>query len=413
MHCEKKANEYGEYLEKMAHPQNDSYNIIFFHDYLSIPEYHDEFCNKLQIFNYYAPYIPYDINKDIDDESSLKKTSFVSLVRWAKDFVLSLNGKKFFLIGEGIGAAIALAVSSLLSHKIYKIVLVNPFCSLASAGTISLVSNVPKNLEEMYELASKMIPSNNKLILDKEKSPFVVRAMRKIYYNYRDYCDFCNDMCLPKTLEALKIYESNIKIPTLLILGDSDEFISPIESVLAFKSNKNVIIENYPSSKHFPILDNEKAYVHNIIKFFIDNLGLNNENKLPNKYIYQHLSDEWKKYYRYNFQEKLQDREQKEYLEKLAEYEKENQLIDIPSNLSDVEKDIFINQQIQAINQIQGYVAEAQKTKKLMDSLPLINIDYSIPANQVVTNNQGYQVFHDGHGNAFYMDYDGKWKLVS
>ena len=43
-----------------------------------------------------------------------------------------------------------------------------------------------------------------------------------------------------------------------------------------------------------------------------------------------------------------------------------------------------------------------------MDSLPLINVDYSIPANQVVTNNQGYQVFHDGHGNAFYMDDDGK-----
>ena len=52
-----------------------------------------------------------------------------------------------------------------------------------------------------------------------------------------------------------------------------------------------------------------------------------------------------------------------------------------------------------------------KKTKEFMLT-PDVYIDYTIPANKIVVNNQGFEVYHDGKGNGFYRDYDGKWKKI-
>ena len=420
MFAEKQENEYGSYLYRAVVGESSNRSIVFIHDYLADPEYHDEFCDKLQIFNYYALYVPYARVRDFGEEVPLEKVSFISLIKQVKDLILSFGNQEIFLIGEGIGATIALAVASLLTKRVQKLVLVNPFTSVASANTIQTIVNIPKNLDECFDLMKKMFFEDSRYLLQGTNSPYVVNPMRKIYYNYNDYCDFTINLVLPKTLEAIKMYENNITIPTLLVVGENDEFLSPIESILAYKKRKNIKVVQLPNTKHYPMLDKNKTfYIESILKFFINDLGLNTAERLPNKYIYKYLSDEWKKYYRTTFAEKLSEREQKEYLEKLQEYEKEiKNEIEIPQAMDESYIQDFVSHQAVAIKQVQDIVnynreQEEQYKKTLKLSLaPDIYIDYNIPANKVVVNSQGFEVYHDGKGNGFYRDYNGNWKTI-
>ena len=421
MFTEKKSNEYGEYYYREV-PGNEKVNraIVFIHDYILTPELHDDFCDKLKFFNYYGIIVPYDRIKDYDQEVGLEKVVFVSLIKKIKDLILSFPEKEIYLIGNGIGGTLALALASLLSSRIKKLVLVNPYTSMASANTIKTITTLPLNLDEAYDLVVKMFGETSPLLINKNQSPIVVSAMRKIYYNINDYINFVNDLILPKTLEAIKVYEHNSLIPTLLIVGDANNFIPAVESIVAYKKNKNVKVLQLPNSWHCPINDdNKQTYIDSILKFFIDGIGLNSADRLPSKEIYKYLSDEWKKYYRTTFGEKLSEREQKEYMEKLAEYEKETKSeIQTFNDMDNETANQFISQQSVYLKQMQDqasynwHLNEYNKKTKEFMLTPDVYIDYTIPANKIVVNNQGFEVYHDGKGNGFYRDYDGKWKKI-
>ena len=177
MFTEKKSNEYGEYYYREV-PGNEKVNraIVFIHDYILTPELHDDFCDKLKFFNYYGIIVPYDRIKDYDQEVGLEKVVFVSLIKKIKDLILSFPEKEIYLIGNGIGGTLSIALSSLLSSRIKKLVLVNPYTSMASANTIKTITTLPLNLDEAYDLVVKMFGETSPLLINKNQSPIVVSA---------------------------------------------------------------------------------------------------------------------------------------------------------------------------------------------------------------------------------------------
>ncbi len=421
MSAEKTNNEYGYYLYqpfiegKIKDGKKDR-AIIYLHDHFDNPEIFDDFAEELKLFDYYSLALPGD---ELFEFNTLYKNSLSFTRQYVKDLVLSLPARDFFIIAHGTAAPIAMYLANYLPSRVKKISLINPFTSKTSMEQIRWISTLPRKPEDMELVMKRMFLESDKEVFCRgAESPEVIKRMRNVYHYWPDIANYVDDIVSINGLEELRLFEENIKCPLQLVLGGDDKWLVPHESIYTFQKYDNLSVVQIPNSAHYPLRDQKKTTIDAIMRFFIKDLGLNNDKKLPNKYLYQYLDDSWKQYYRTQFAEKLNSRDLEEYNKKMKELEKSEPSIkfvndeyvdyikEVASSNAKALDDIYV--QVDA-NYKQTKALEAEYKQQLND---WIQIDWSMPANKVVTNAQGYEVFHDGKGHGFWKNENGEWKKV-
>lgn len=421
MSAEQTSNEYGHYLfksfveGKIKDGKKDR-AIIYLHDHFDNPDVFNDFAEELKLFDYYALSLPGD---DIFEFPTLYKNNFHFTCQYVKDLVLSLPNRDFFLIAHGTAAPIAMYLSSVIPSRIKKITLINPFTSKTSIEQIRWISTLPRKPQDMELIMKKMfMPDDKEVFCRGWESPEVIKRMKNVYNYWPDLANYVEDIVSVTSLEELRLFEENLRCPLQLILGGDDKWLVPHEAIYTFQRYPDLSVVQIPKSAHYPLRDQKRTTIDAIMKFFVKNVGLNSEKRLPNKYLYRYLDDDWKKYYRYQFAEKLSARDLEEYNNKMKELEKgEASIKFVNEEYKDYINEVVANQ-TRALDDIYIQVDQNYKqTKKLeADYKQQLNdwvqIDWTYPANKVYTNGQGLEVFHDGKGFGFWKDQNGEWKKV-
>lgn len=411
-----KSNEYGVYLHQpFLNTENDR-AIIFIHEHMDDPEIFNEFAEGLNLFHYYSISIPGD---EFFETNDIYKNSFAYMCQYVRDLIISLRAKQYFIIAQGTAAPIALFLSNLLPTRIKKISLINPFTSRSTTSTLQWIKTLPRCVEDMEVVMKKMYyPNDNEIFKQGANTKPIVKKMRNVYYYWEDIANYLDDITEIKTLEEIRLFEENVRCPVQLILGEDDEWIPPHEAILAFNNCKKLSIVQIPKAKHYPLHDQKNTTIDAIMKFFIKDLGLNSKDKLPNKYLYKYLDDEWKQYYRTTFAEKLSARDLEKYEKKMKEYEKSQSSIKFKNEEYAEYMKEQLNYQTKALHMAyeqvdQNYKMNKEYEKQIKQQYEnTVYIDFSLPANVITTNAQGFQVYHDGKGKGYFQDYDGDWKLI-
>ncbi len=262
------------------------------------------------------------------------------------------------------------------------------------------------------------MPQDKEVFCRGPESPEVIKRMKNVYNYWPDIANYVEDIVSINGLEQLRLFEENIRCPLQLILGGDDKWLVPHESIYTFQRYDNLSVVQIPNSAHYPLRDQKKTTIDAIMKFFVKDIGLNNDKKLPNKYLYQYLDDAWKQYYRTQFAEKLNSRDLEEYNKKMKELEKSEASIKfVNEEYTDYINDVAASQ-AKALDDVYKQVDSVYKqTKKLeADYKQQLNdwvqIDWTYPANKTYVNSQGVEVFHDGKGRGFWKDQNGDWKKV-
>lgn len=417
MSVEKKENEYGRFLNKPFLDTPKDRIIVYLHDHLDNPDIFDDFAEPLNLFHYYSLALPGD---EMFETEEIYKNSYNYTCHYVRDLILSFNAKQVFIIASGSAAPIAVFLGNLIPKKIKKICLINPFTSKSSIETIQWMSTLPRCVEDTFVIAKKMYyPDDMKIFNQGENSKRVVSMMKNVYHHWADIANYVEDITSIKIMEQIRLYEENVVCPVQLILGEDDEWIPPHEALLAFNKTRNLSVVQIPKSKHYPLHDNKQTLIDSIMKFFIKDLGLNSDNRLPNKYLYKYLDDSWKQYYRGAFAEKLSARDLEEYEKKIKEYEKEEASIKfVNEEYKDYIKE-HVNYATRSLDDVYNQVDSIYKQneaykKQYKDYMKaMVEIDWNAPPNIISVNYQGYEVYHDGKGKGFYR-YPGtkEWKKI-
>lgn len=416
MVSEKQKNEYGTYLYKPNQNVNNQRCIVFLHDEYDNPDIFEKFAEELKMFDYFSLSLPGDEMFECDD---IYRATYNFTCKYVRDLILSFQYHEIYLIAHGTSAPIALFLASILPHKIKKICLINPFTSKSSVESLKWVSTLPRNIDDMYKVVQRMYFLNDRTIFNNgANSVSVVQRMKNVFHYFEDISNYVEDICSVKILEELRLYEENVRCPIQLLITDQDKWLPAHEAILSFNHNPNVNVVQISKSMHYPLHDQPDATISSIMKFFIRGIGLNNENQLPSKYIYQYLDDEWKEYYRYSFAEKLNSRDLEEYNKKMSEYEKSLPSIKFKNDEYDQYLNEYADNQTRSLDMMYEQANQNyQQTKALEEyyreaANPTIQIDFNVPANVINMNSQGYEVYHDGKGRAYYRTPGGDWKKV-
>ncbi|QQH20131.1 alpha/beta hydrolase [Mycoplasmopsis bovis] len=248
---------------------NSEQNIIFCHGFNSKYTALELFSSQHQKFNYYALQFPgSNLTKPV-------KNHKISVIYYAKlliEFITKNNIKNITLIGKSMGAVTAVLAYKTRPELFKRLILITPINKTQlNLEVWKDKKYLPSNFEEYLNNFIPLIYYNWESL--QNDSNWVSTAKLKFNTNY-----YNNEWVktLDKELTSNKIHNEIeqayllVKIPTLIVLADSDELIDCEMSKIYFnKIIPNAKIEVIKDSAH--MVYKEKSYLlNNIIEKFIN-----------------------------------------------------------------------------------------------------------------------------------------------
>lgn len=404
-----KKNEYGKFYYQQFNKSKAKRVIFYIHDLTDMSEFHKKFADELKVFHYYSACLPCDSEMELE---SGKKLTFDYLVKYIKDLIISLDIEKLFLIGHGIGGAIATEIANIVPTRIVKLVLINPVTSNIGINDTNNLINLPRNVPETYSYLQKMYDKEDTIFNRGIDSNEVINRARRIVYNYREFINFSTNLVSTDNIKRMKRNEENLSVPTLLITGEKNKVLGTSAMIKSFK--RKATVAEFKNSYYYPMHDEFDKYVETVMSFFIFGEKLYNVNRLPNNYIFKFLQNDIKQNYMNTHGEKLQERLQR--IEQLK-VKQENPYDEEPIN---VEESLYyanqsfemIKDSIKLAEQKVSEVLASNIDKNIIDDIDTYEINSNEKPNSIYNDSKGHKLFNDANGNAYGMNELGNWIIL-
>jgi len=167
--------------------------------------------------------IPWNTNKYID---------------WLEHFVKELNLKEFFLLGHSFGGALASKMAVKHPQDVKKLFLVSAACVRKKTTKKSFFRHISKLVKVFYFLPyyAFLRKAVYKFIIRKSDYVYVEGIMKSTYLNV--------------VAEDLSFHLAFIRVPTIIIWGDKDEYTPISEGYFIEKQIKKSKIIVIPGAAH-------------------------------------------------------------------------------------------------------------------------------------------------------------------
>ncbi len=397
--------DYGKVIVKMHEGNNPtSRNIFYIHDIYDKPEDIRPFLEELKMFNFYGVCFVVDQTEEkyYNNQGWTLETFYESI----RDVLIGLNLEEIYLMGNGIGASIALRLSQDAKLNFVKLILINPAVSKMSRVTREKIKTIPGNVDETYALMEKIYLPNDRVFLRAKEGVEVLDNTRRFVYNHYIYKKIMYDFCLESNIDTIRMCEKRNTIPTLIISCNADHLFlsSEIESTYRNASDTVSLVEMLDCG-HYPWRDNLKEFNDHVMKFLFTGEKLYSENKLPPEYLYQYLADDIKEAFYQKFAKQIDERATKE----AARLQKQNDsLCNLSTQIMSAEEVAYYMQY--QTETLQASIENAkQYVKAIKEQEQLTNEDFitfepkQYPSNIIYTTKEGYLAYHDGKGNNYYQ----------
>ncbi|WP_434341739.1 alpha/beta hydrolase [Mycoplasma putrefaciens] len=248
---------------------NNQYNIIFCHGFNSSPRVFDIFKNYWDKSDYYALQFPGNNNtKPIGND----QVSVFDFARLLVEFIENNNLQNVILIGHSMGGGIISLAYQLKPQLFKKLIYIAPMNKASEdIDRQFLVDYFPKTFDD---LINNLLTS---LYYDSSKytnNPSWMRLAKKTF----SANDYNNQLIvkLGKTLVSSQVHDSidqalsSIKVPCLLILGETDGVVDRDKCLEYFQTKvENIKTYYIPKTGHMVFEENWEQFIK-IVEEFID-----------------------------------------------------------------------------------------------------------------------------------------------
>ncbi len=250
-------NSYPYYQFKKS--KNKSKGIIFFiHGYAVNSEYHNNFSDALDDYDYYA--IEH-AGHGITPLNNKKQLNPYSYALETAELIKKLKLSNIILIGHSMGGGIAVMVSQMIPDLIKKMIIVTPMNSKGTTNPFNFLFKFnPKNakqIEKFYDIIMYDY-ENNKDKIPEHEIKTVIRNQNEFKKNF---CILKRKMASISNLSKLSKAEKNLKVPTMLIVGKGDGCINWKTTLKNFtKKNKDIKTYIFEKCGHIPFAEDKYLY---------------------------------------------------------------------------------------------------------------------------------------------------------
>lgn len=239
--------------------------IFFIHGYAVNSEYHNNFSDMLEDYDYYA------VEHAGHGITPLKDKKQLNPYEYAKDVVNlinELNLENIILIGHSMGGGIAVMVSQMIPEKIKKMIIVTPMNSKGTTNPINFLFKFnPKNkkqIEKFYDIIMYDW-ENDKDKISKKEIDTVIKSQNE---NKHNFSILKRRMASISNMKRLSKNERSLKIPTLLLVGKGDGCINWKTTSKNFrKKNGDIQIYVFEKCGHIPFAEDKDLYFKVIMDF--------------------------------------------------------------------------------------------------------------------------------------------------
>ncbi len=409
-----KQNDYGKVIIQLQDKTPTTRSIFYIHDFYDKPENFEPFIEQLKMFNFYGVCFKMDQteNKYFNNEGVTLETFYNDI----RDLLISLDLEEIYLMGNGIGAAIALKLSQDVKLNIIKIVLINPLVSKLSRVTKEKLRNFPGNVDQTYDLMHDLYLPDDEVFFRGKEGNTVLDSTRRFVYNHYMYKKIIFDFLSQTHLNEYRKIEKKNSIPTLVMACGSDHLYlsSEISSTYRNASDTVTTVELLASG-HYPWRDEYNEFVEQVMRFLFTGDKLYTEKKLPPEYLYKYLADDIKEQFKEQFAKQLKEREDKE-AEKLSKQVDLEEMYGAPA-MTEEEVEYYMRFQTEtlqaSIENAKAYVKSIKDAENKGLDEDFITFDESQKSNIIYTTKEGYFAYHDGQGNNFYQLPDSRTWIPS
>lgn len=262
-------NSYPIYVYKKA-TRKPNGNIFFIHGYAVNSDYHNYFSDSIDDYNYYAIEHPGHGITPLHDKSQLSPLSFAQNV---VKLIEELDLKDIILIGHSMGGGIATIVSQMIPQRIKKMVLVTPMNSKGTTKIFNFLFKMnPKKRKNIRSYYKILLGDINKL--DDIPSIEIDKLLQNQKQFSKNYKILKRRIASLKNLLILARNEKNLKVDTLIIVGDKDDCINANSTIKNFnrKNPRNKLLSYHimKNCGHLPFVEFTDKYCK-IIRQFISN----------------------------------------------------------------------------------------------------------------------------------------------
>lgn len=170
-----------------------------------------------------VPLMPWNVNKYID---------------WAEQFVKELNLGDFYLLGHSFGSALALKLAIKHAQEVKKLFLVSAACVRKRTAKKGFLKNISKIAKLFY-----FLPYYG--LFRKAVYKFIIRRSDYVYVE-----GIMKDTYLNVISEDLSFHLPIVRVPTVIIWGDKDEFTPLDDAYFMHERIKNSKLVVIPDAGH-------------------------------------------------------------------------------------------------------------------------------------------------------------------
>lgn len=241
--------------------------IFFIHGYAVNSDYHNSFSDLVQDYDYYAIEHPGHGITPLKNKKQLKPYAFATNI---VQLIETLDLKEINLIGHSMGGGIAMMVAQMIPDRIKKLVIVTPMNSKGTTKVFNFLFKFnpksEKELDKFYDILMYDYKQNKHLISPQERQG-VINLQTKFKNNFNI---LKRNMASIQNMKKLKLFEKNIKQPTLLIVGAGDDCINAKSTIKNLtKKNSNLHVYEFKEAGHIPFVEKLNEY-YNVIMDFLN-----------------------------------------------------------------------------------------------------------------------------------------------
>lgn len=247
---------------------NKSKGIIFFiHGYAVNSDYHNYFANQVNDYDYYAiEHAGHGITP-LNNKKQLAPWSYANEV---VELIKKLDLKDINLIGHSMGGGIAVLVSQMIPERIKKMVIVTPMNSKGTTKVFNFLFKMnPTKASQLTTYYDILLGDINKMDNIPENE---INALLKNQKEYKkNYKVLKRNMASIKNMRILSKNEKDLKVKTMLIVGENDDCINAKTTKKNFmkKNNENILkVITLKQCGHLPFFEFQKEYYNLIMDFF-------------------------------------------------------------------------------------------------------------------------------------------------
>jgi pimeloyl-ACP methyl ester carboxylesterase len=232
--------------------------MVFVHGWM---EDHSMWNSQIRYFSENHRVIAYDQRGHGRSDKPKKGYSIKTLSDDLYNFTQKLNIKPFTLVGHSLGGMAAMEFALDHPEKVSKLVLVSTSAKTASSLRIPLqvlIHALPYGIFADGSVDFKYYKPSKQI-----KAEAVDRALRTPKYAA---CECLREFC---TNYDIRDRVSNIKVPTLIIVGDKDTSTPVTLSRYLRREIEGSRLAIVPDSKHMPMIEREDM-VNEVIDEFIN-----------------------------------------------------------------------------------------------------------------------------------------------